>query len=153
MGGRGAPQFTSGPRQHVSLLSLVGPVLSEFVFMNAQPSEASIMALLTGLSHLPSSAHPLVWDVDSMIKTWATQVHQQTEKIESCGALEEGATNVVKRSWESITLIPGGQIDFYWVKKKRAGVRGSGLSVERNCKCWRMALLTECICKEERGGD
>lgn len=122
--GVGLPSSPQAPDSLFLSLAWVGPVISEFVFMNAQPSEASIVALLTGLSHLPSSAHQIVWDMDSIIKTWVTQMHQQTEKIESCEALER-ATDVVERRWECVTLIPGVQINFYWVKKKRKG-RGGG---------------------------
>lgn len=60
---------------------------------------ATGVALPTGLSPLPSTAHHLVWDLEPPTKTWQTHVYQQTEKTESRGALAEGATDVVERCW------------------------------------------------------
>lgn len=108
------------------------------------------MALLTGLSPLSSSVHQLVEDLDLTAKTWPTYAHQQTEKIESCGASGEGATDVVKRSWESFTEILGGQVDFCWVEK-RAGVGESSLLAQRNSMSWRMVLRKEVACSKWRG--
>lgn len=114
-------------RPHSAFLLSLGPVMSALAFMSARLSQAGcwammvdrVMARLTRPSPLPSSAHHLV--LNPRTKTLQTHVHRQTDKTGSCGALGEGVTSVVKRSWENFTEILGGWGDFYWVKKRAGG--------------------------------
>lgn len=83
VGGHGVFQFIADLIPPASLISL-GPFSSAFVLKSARPARlhagaemvGGVLTLLTGLAHLPSSAHHLFWYFDPPTEMLQTHVHQ-----------------------------------------------------------------------------
>lgn len=83
VGSHGVFQFIADPILPASLISL-GPFASAFVLKSARPARlhagaamvGGVLTLLTGLAHLPSSAHHLLWHFDLPTEMLQSHVHQ-----------------------------------------------------------------------------